>query len=68
MPLSNPLVKSLSSIFIAILLDFLASGPDPIPSLIANKYFPSSKIVFVYVSPDIGDLSFTVFAIPNCNV
>ena len=66
MSLSNPASNNLSNIFIAILLLFLASGPEPIPSLNANKYFPSSNLVCKLLSPETGESAFVVFATPIC--
>jgi len=64
--LSKPASNNLSNIFIAILLLFLASGPEPIPSLSASKYFPSSNFVCKLLSPEIGESAFVVFATPIC--
>ena len=65
--LSNPDINNLSSIFIAIWLLFLASGPDPIPSLIAIRYFPSFNLICNMLSPETG-LPFFIFeSCPICN-
>ena len=66
--LLKPDCSSLSNVFIAILLLFLASGPEPIPSLIASKYLPSSSLVCNVVSPDIIEPNFFAFASPTCIV
>ena len=43
--LSKPDRSNFSNIVIAVLLAFLASFPEPIPSLNATKYLPSSSFV-----------------------
>ena len=62
--LSNPELNSLSSMLIAILLFFLASGPEPIPSLIAKRYFPSPSLTCDVMSPETIAPSFLALAIP----
>ena len=65
---SNPEDNNFSSIAIAVLLAFLASFPEPFPSLIASKYLPSSSFVCKDVSPDILEPAFVVRAIPICKL
>ncbi len=60
--LSNPALNNLSNILTAILLLFIASGPEPIPSLIATKYFPSSSFVSIWLSPETGESAFVLVA------
>ena len=50
--LSNPEFSSLLSIDVTIWLLLLASGPEPIPSLMAIKYFPSFSLVWIMLSPE----------------
>ena len=58
--LSNPLVSNLFNILITVWLLLLADAPEPIPSLIASIYFPSSSFVIVLLSPDISLLFFVL--------
>ena len=66
--LSKPDNNNFSNITIAVLLAFLAASPEPIPSLIASRYFPSSNFVCMLESPDIIDPFLVVLAIPICAV
>ena len=65
---SNPAANNLSNIFTATLLLFIASGPEPMPSLIANKYLPSSSLICKLLSPETGEPVLVAFAIPICTL
>ena len=65
---SKPAVNNLSNIFTAILLLFIASGPEPMPSLKASKYFPSSNFICKLLSPETGEPDFVDFAVPICTL
>ena len=66
--LLNPDTSNLFSICTAILLLFLAFGPEPIPSLIAINCLPSCNFIFNVVSPETGLPSFLALASPICNL
>ena len=62
--LLNPDINKLSNIFNACVLLSFALTPDPIPSLIAIKYFPSFNLIFKTLSPETSHLLLLAFAIP----